>query len=75
MHRFTLILKSHADASQVKYSGDSPGISTMKYLDITIVSVRFAVSAYIVYPVCSLPLKFGVSFMNPCFFSVADTWQ
>ena len=75
MHRFTLALESHAEESHVKYSGDSSDISMMKYLDITIVSVRFAVSAYIVYPVCSLPLKLGVNFMDSCFFSVAVTWQ
>lgn len=65
MLRFILILEAPAEEFHAKNNVDVPGISMIKYLDITSISFRLAVWAYAEYMVCSQSLNTGVSFIKP----------
>lgn len=68
MLRFILTLEAPDEESHVKNRVEAIGISIIKYLDNTSVSLRAAASAYAAYAVCIQSLKIGVSFIKPCRF-------
>lgn len=72
MVKFIRISEASAEEYQAKESVNTSDISIIKYLDIASVSFRFAVSAHVVYMVCSHSLQIGVSFIRPCFFVIVD---
>jgi hypothetical protein len=53
MLMFILTRETSAEDSHVKDRVEAFCISAIKYLDITSVSLRFAVSAYATYAVCA----------------------
>ena len=72
MLRFMLILDTSSEERHSKDNVEPKGISMMKCLDIVSISLRLAASVYVVYWICLLSLKIGVSSIKPCLFVSAE---